>query len=805
MMTSFKLVNVLSIFQRYINWVLQNFLNKFCSVYVNNILIFTDELLYQHRNHVQKILLWLWEAGLQIDIDKCEFEVKSTKYLKFILKVKKDVQMNPQKMKAIMNWQVFKSVKSVQSFIGFANFYQKFIKNFSNLVMLMMTLIQKNTLFKWTEKADQSFMKLKAMFISVSILVSFDHTCMTVMKTDFSNWCIDETLLQLVNNVWRLCVNYSKKNAPAECNYEIYDKEMLIIIQCLKEWDVELRSVSSFQICTDHKNLKYFMTVRKLTKWQMRWSLILLQYNFFILYLLSKQNERTNALLRQKQNVSINLSDDRVQHCTTQMICSEMISKPIQAASMTVADILVSVLIWDQNLFDEIINLKQMWVSAEVKDKLYNELCQTICKKQRSFSDVLKVRIFIMKCFLSNEEKLLFCKRHWVLFSEPLCTELIQYTHDSTMTEHSKRNVTDALLSQQFFWLKMLQNVCTFCWNCNKCHINNSWKDRWQGFLKPLPVLKRIWQKIFIDFVVDLSSSEDCTNLLIITDCLSKRIILKLCKNMTAEWVTQTFIQCFYWAYKLFITIVSDWETQFVSSLWKRICQLLKIVWRMFMTYHSETDEVTECMNQNVELYICMFFNYSQDNWANLLFMTELIINNHDSVFTEISFFFLSHEYHIKLLQLFKKLRLIQSVKSSVQKVNQIVQKIKKATEWAQMTMTVAQQMQKEMINWKRQQSNNFKKENKIWLNLKNIHTDWLCKKFDVKNVKYIIVKKISLHFFCLNTLLKIHNVFHSVMLQSAAIDSLSFQCMTDSQPSSQIVSDDKEFKIKKILKKKFV
>jgi hypothetical protein len=130
MMTSFKLVNVSSIFQRYINWALQNFLNKFCSVYVNNILIFTDELLHQHWNHVWKILLQLWEVSLQIDIDKCEFEVKSTKYLKFILKVRKNIWINSQKMKAIMNWQASKSVKSVQSFIGFANFYWKFIKNF---------------------------------------------------------------------------------------------------------------------------------------------------------------------------------------------------------------------------------------------------------------------------------------------------------------------------------------------------------------------------------------------------------------------------------------------------------------------------------------------------------------------------------------------------------------------------------------------------------------------------------------------------------------------------------------------------
>ncbi len=80
-----------------------------------------------------------------------------------------------------------------------------------------------------------------------------------------------------------------------------------------------------------------------------------------------------------------------------------------------------------------------------------------------------------------------------------------------------------------------------------------------------------------------------------------------------------------------------------------------------------------------------------------------------------------------------------------------------------------------------------------------------LCKKFDAKNVKYIIVKKISSHFFCLNTLLSIHNMFHSVMLQSAVMNAFSFQCTTDLQPSSQIVSNEEEFEIKKILKKRFV
>ncbi len=185
--------------------------------------------------------------------------------------------------------------------------------------------------------------------------------------------------------------------------------------------------------------------------------------------------------------------------------------------------------------------------------------------------------------------------------------------------------------------------------------------------------------------------------------------------------------------------------------------------------------------------------------------MTELIINNHDFTSTEVSLFFLSHEYHIKSLQLLEKLKPVWSAKSSVQKADQIVQKMKEVTEWAQMTMTVAQQVQKEAANQKRQQFYDFKKEDKIWLNLKNIHMNCLCKKFNAKNVKYIIVKKISSHFFCLNTLSGIHNVFHSVMLQSAVMNALSSQHTTDSQPLPQIVSDEEEFEIKKILKKRFV
>ncbi|KAH0829329.1 hypothetical protein FOPE_10886 [Fonsecaea pedrosoi] len=109
------------------------------------------------------------------------------------------------------------------------------------------------------------------MFTTAPILILFDHERETILEVDASKWCVGGTLFQVDDEgVVRPYAFFLKKNCPAECNYEIYDKEMLAIIRCLEEWDAELRSVKKFEIRSDHKNLEYFMTVRKLTERQIR-------------------------------------------------------------------------------------------------------------------------------------------------------------------------------------------------------------------------------------------------------------------------------------------------------------------------------------------------------------------------------------------------------------------------------------------------------------------------------------------------------------------------------------------------------
>ena len=267
MVTPFGLANAPSTFQKYINWALRDYLDDFCSAYVDDILIYSGGSREEHQDHVQKVLQRLRDAGLQLDIDKCEFEVQSTKYLGFVIEAGKGIRMDPAKIEALTNWEAPTSKKGVQSFLGFANFYRRFIKDFSRLAMPLLSLVQKDALFRWTDEADEAFKKFKEMFVTAPILVRFNYERETIIEADSSGWCVGGTLFQVDDDgVLRPCAYFLKKNSPAEYNYEIYDKEMLAIIRCLKEWDAELRSVRSFEIRSDHKNLEYFITVRKLTE-----------------------------------------------------------------------------------------------------------------------------------------------------------------------------------------------------------------------------------------------------------------------------------------------------------------------------------------------------------------------------------------------------------------------------------------------------------------------------------------------------------------------------------------------------------
>ena len=123
LITPFGMTNAFNTFQQYINWILHQYLNNFCSVYLNNVLIFTNGTQSEHHKHVNKMLNCFNKTGLFLNIKKCEFEVTRTKYLEFIVNAGVSIQMDPEKIKVITEWQSSITVKDVQSFLNFVNFY----------------------------------------------------------------------------------------------------------------------------------------------------------------------------------------------------------------------------------------------------------------------------------------------------------------------------------------------------------------------------------------------------------------------------------------------------------------------------------------------------------------------------------------------------------------------------------------------------------------------------------------------------------------------------------------------------------
>jgi hypothetical protein len=189
-----------------------------------------------------------------------------------------------------------------------------FIQDFANIAAPL-TRLTGDVTWHCTQQEQEAFDKLKAVFVSESVLAHFHPDRYTLVETDFSGYAVEGVLSQYDDkSILRPCAYFSRKNNSHECNYKIHDKEMLAIICSLEEWDSELRTVEKFTVLTDHKNLEYFTKPRRLNKRQIRWSIPLGFYNITLQYQSGKLNERADVLLRREQDLPANAEDARLKY-----------------------------------------------------------------------------------------------------------------------------------------------------------------------------------------------------------------------------------------------------------------------------------------------------------------------------------------------------------------------------------------------------------------------------------------------------------------------------------------------------------
>jgi len=231
----FDLYNESVSFQKYINNTFYKHLDKFCTAYLNDILIYFDNKL-KHEIYVKLILRKLQEADLQMNTIKCKFHVTQVLYLELIIIIE-EIKMNSFKINIIVNWFILINVKDIQSFLDFTNFYRRFIYDYSRIAISLTHLIRKDVFFVWFQKCQIAFNILKKVFTFKIILHHYNSDHKIVIEIDVLNYVFEDILSQYNENEILYSVTYFlKKHNSVECNYEIYDKELMIIVCAFKKW-----------------------------------------------------------------------------------------------------------------------------------------------------------------------------------------------------------------------------------------------------------------------------------------------------------------------------------------------------------------------------------------------------------------------------------------------------------------------------------------------------------------------------------------------------------------------------------------
>ena len=307
----FGLTNALATFQALINTTLCEYLDIFVIAYLDDLLIYTKSTLKEHIQAVKKVFKALQEADIKLQPDKCKLHVKTVKFLGSIITTD-GIQMDKKKVKAIKKWPEPRNLKEVQAFLGFANFYQSFIQRSSQICTPLTKMTKKEQPFHWEYEQREAFEKLKKKFILALILASFDLERKIILKTDASDQALGSCLSQPDAEGQLHPVAYrSRKFSGPELNYEIHNKELLAIVDAFEEWRAYLKkSRHPIMVYSDHKNLSYFMTTKKLNQRQVRWAELLASYNFQIHYWKGSENGRADAL-SQRSDLTIEETQER--------------------------------------------------------------------------------------------------------------------------------------------------------------------------------------------------------------------------------------------------------------------------------------------------------------------------------------------------------------------------------------------------------------------------------------------------------------------------------------------------------------
>jgi transposase InsO family protein len=676
------------------------------------------------------------------------------------------VKMEEEKVNAVRNWEIPTKVKDVESFLGFANFYRRFIKDFSHIAAPLNRLKGKEG-WKWEEEEQKAFEELKKRITEEPVLSLPQKEGKFRVETDASGYAVGGVLSQEQEGKWKPIAFLSRTMTPAERNYEIYDKELLAIIEALQKWrQYLLDAKEQFEIWTDHENLKYFRDPQKLNGRQARWYLKLQDFDFIIRHIPGKANTKADILSRK------NTPKEEQDNKDITLLHSSILIRRLHEEIPGPKDIILLRSSYFKKVQE---NLTETLQKLDIRESEFKKAIEEGKAWEENNIGYYEGRIYIP----NNKE---------------LRDKILEENHSPPNIGHPGQFRMIELLKRNYWWPTMQKDVKRYVQGCQSCQQNKVIHMKKAAPLHPLPITHGPWDEISIDIIGPLPESEGHDAILVIVDRFSKMVRLFPTKTTLSSGELAKLYRDEIWKlHGIPQKIISDRGPQFASKFMGELCKALGIQRALSTAYHPQTDGQTERINQEVETFLRHYVNYGQDDWKNWLPMAEFAYNDKANSSTKHSPFYLNYGRHPWKGNLVPK--------SSMPELEEFLQHMEEARRTARENLDKNNSRMKTEYDKKRRPSNNFKVGEKVFLEAKNITSNRPSKKLEQRRYgPFVILEDLGKGAYKLELPIGwvIHDVFNENLLTRYHGPEFNSQHMVP-PPPPEIVEGEEEYEVEEL------
>lgn len=308
------LTNSPATFQRTMEKVMTGINLQEVIAFLDDLIIFSNTL-EEHEERLMTVLKRLADYGLKLSPGKCKFFQSSVKYLGHIIS-EHGIQPDPEKVSAIKNWPIPRSVKELRSFLGFAGYYRRFVKDYSRLARPLNELLKGEFSTRartpryrklsrsqalggqWGQECQSAFEAIIDRLTTAPVLGFADWKLPYILHTDASTSGLGAALYQVQDGETRVIAYASKGLTKSEKNYPAHKLEFLALKWAISEKFHDYLYGSSFKVLTDNNPLTYVLTRAKLDATSHRWLAAISMYDFDIHYKSGKSNADADGLSR---------------------------------------------------------------------------------------------------------------------------------------------------------------------------------------------------------------------------------------------------------------------------------------------------------------------------------------------------------------------------------------------------------------------------------------------------------------------------------------------------------------------------